>query len=68
MELWVNELWLLATALIFTVYGYVIGVKSNIHKMSEMVIDKLIKDGYLKTRGTGKNMEILKWHDTDQNK
>lgn len=61
MELWVNEFWLLLTAIIFTGYGYYIGFKSNIKNISEAVIDDLIEQKYLKTRGTGLNMEILKY-------
>jgi len=66
MELWVNELWLLFTAVIFTAYGWYMGVKNKVEKVSEAVIDTLIDKQYLKTRGTGENMEILKhteWRD-----
>jgi len=66
MELWVNELWLLFTAMIFTAYGWYMGVKNKVEKVSEAVIDTLIDQQYLKTRGKGKNMEILKhteWRD-----
>jgi lipopolysaccharide biosynthesis regulator YciM len=66
MELWVNELWLLFTAVIFTAYGWYMGVKNKVEKVSEAVIDTLIDQQYLKTRGTGENMEILKhteWRD-----
>ena len=66
MELWVNELWLLFTAVIFTAYGWYIGVKSNVTNISEAVIDSLIEQQYLKTRGTGEDLEILKhteWQD-----
>ena len=61
MELWINEIWLLATAVIFTGYGWWLGVKSNIKNISEAVIDSLIEQKYLKTRGHGENMEILKY-------
>ena len=60
MELWVNELWLLVTAVIFTAYGWWMGVKSNVVNISEAVIDSLIEQQYLKTRGVGRDMEILK--------
>ena len=61
MELWINELWLLVTAVIFTGYGWWLGVKSNVINISEAVIDSLIEQKYLKTRGHGENMEILKY-------
>jgi len=61
MELWINEIWLLVTAVIFTGYGWWLGVKSNVKNISEAVIDSLIEQKYLKTRGHGKDMEILKY-------
>lgn len=61
MELWVNELWLLITAVIFTALGWYWGIKNNVRNISEAVIDSLIAEQYLKTRGHGDNMEILKW-------
>jgi len=61
MELWVNELWLLFTAVLFTAVGYYWGIKSSVSNISEAVIDSLIEQKYLKTRGYGKDMEILKY-------
>jgi hypothetical protein len=61
MELWVNELWLLLTAVIFTAYGYWLGLKSSVASVSEAVIDSLIEQKFLKTRGVGRDMEILKY-------
>lgn len=55
--------WLFATAVIFTVVGYSMGrqsVKSLVELAIGATIDNLIREGYLKTRGAGKNMEILK--------
>ena len=60
MELYINELWLLGTAVVFTAVGWYWGVKHNIKSVSEAVIDTLIEQEYLKTRGHGDNMEILK--------
>lgn len=60
MELWVNELWLLGTAIIFTVVGMSFG-RYKAMELTEAVIDSLIEQKYLKTRGTGKNLEILKY-------
>lgn len=66
----VNEmtLWLLGTALIFTAVGWFFGKKGQMQKIVELTIDSLIKDGYLKTRGTGKDIEILKWREWDDDK
>jgi hypothetical protein len=61
MELWVNEIWLLVTAVVFTAVGWYWGLKSSVLNVSEAVIDSLIEQKYLKTRGYGENMEILKY-------
>lgn len=60
MELWVNELWLLFTAAIFTAVGYYWGIKSSVLNISEAVIDSLIEQEFLKVSGTGKDMVIIK--------
>lgn len=61
MELWVNELWLLGTALLFTVVGFRFGVKSQIEDTVGTVIDGLIDQGFLKVEGIGKDAEIIPW-------
>jgi len=61
MDMWVNELWLFVTAVIFTVVGWFWGKRTSAEPIIAVTIDKLIDDGYLKTRGTGKDMQILKW-------
>lgn len=61
MELYINELWLLGTAIIFTAVGWYWGIKASVLNISETVIDRLIEENYLKTRGVGRDMEILKW-------
>ena len=68
MELWVNELWLLGTAIVFTAVGIYIS-KWRAVQFTETVIDSLIDQGFIKTKGTGDNMEILKWREwcDDQN-
>lgn len=58
-------LWLLGTAIIFTVVGWFYGKKGQMQEIVELTIDSLIEEGYLKTRGSGKNMEILKWREWD---
>lgn len=52
-----------ATAIIFTVFGWYIGKSSHIESLVATTIDTLIKDGYLRTRGKGANLEILKWNE-----
>lgn len=60
MELWVNELWLLGTAILFTWVGSLL-TKWRVVTGAEIVIDSLIDQGFLKTRGHGSNMEIIPW-------
>jgi len=57
-----TEVWLLITALIFTIVGYRMGKRNTI----EMTIDSLIEQGYLRTKGKGKEQEILKWNHLGQ--
>lgn len=52
--------WLFGTAVVFTLVGRYMSFRNHVHTITEATIDSLIKDGYLKTRGVGKNMEILK--------
>lgn len=68
MELWVNELWLLGTAIVFTWVGMFLS-KWKAVSGAELVIDSLIEQGFLKTKGHGPDMEIIKWRDwcNDQN-
>jgi len=61
--MWVNEMWLLVTALIFTAYGWWMGVKNNSSHITALVIDSLIDEGYLRTRKNGDEIEILKWNE-----
>jgi hypothetical protein len=53
-------LWLFVTAVVFTLVGRYLFFRDHIHTVTAAVIDSLIKDGYLKTRGVGRNQEILK--------
>jgi hypothetical protein len=62
MELWVNEMWLLFTAVIFTVVGSYLSKWRSVNH-AEAVIDSLIDQEYLKTRGEGTSMEILTWRE-----
>lgn len=52
--------WLLFAYTVGTGIGWYWGVKSKLFNVSETVIDSLIEQGYLKTRGYGRDMEILK--------
>lgn len=66
----INEmtLWLLGTAVVFTAVGYIWGLRSQLQNVIAATIDSLIADGYLKTRGTGDDMEILKWREWERDK
>ena len=61
MELWINEIWLLVTAVIFTMVGWWFGVTSNVREISGALIDKLIEDGYVRARTLPNgDIELLK--------
>jgi len=55
-------------AVVFTAVGYIWGLRAQIKNTVASVIDSLIDDGYLKTRGTGENMEVLKWREWNNDK
>jgi hypothetical protein len=40
--------------------GKYISFKNHVSIITEATIDQLIREGYLKTRGVGRDMEILK--------
>ena len=50
MEMWINEGWLLFTAVIFTGLGWWFGVQENTKDVATVLLDKLIDDGYIRTR------------------
>ena len=52
--------WLAFAYTVGTLFGRWMSFRNHVHTITEATIDSLIKDGYLKTRGAGKNMEILK--------
>ena len=70
IEQLLNEqtLMIFVTAVIFTAVGYVWGMRAQIKNIVAATIDSLIDDGYLKTRGIGKDMEILKWREWENDK
>lgn len=63
-----QNLMLFVVAVVFTAVGYLWGIRSNLTSIIAATIDSLIEDGYLKTRGTGKDMEILKWREWERDK
>lgn len=56
-------LMIFVTAIVFTIVGWIWGKRSSIEDVVAATIDSLIDDGYLKTRGVGREMEILKWQE-----
>lgn len=63
-----QNLMLFVVAVVFTAVGYVWGLRRQLKAVITATIDSLISDGYLKTHGTGKNMEILKWREWNRDK
>ena len=61
----------LVTAISFTAFGYIRGVVANNEKCIAYAVDEtirnLVKDGYLRTKGAGKNLSIVKIDSTDAN-
>lgn len=52
--------WLFGTAVVFTFVGRYIFFRSHVYTVTAAVIDSLIKEGYIKTRGVGRDEEIVK--------
>jgi len=68
LDILYNEMtyWLLGTALVFTFVGRWMAVKDDVSDIVSATIDSLIEQGYLKTKGKGDNVEILKhWEQND---
>ena len=61
-QLFYNEMtyWLLGTALVFTYVGRWMAYKDHLMDIVESTIDRLIEDGYIKTKGEGEKLELLK--------
>jgi anthranilate phosphoribosyltransferase len=55
-------------AVVFTAVGYVWGLRTQLKSTVASTIDNLINEGYLKTRGTGKDMVVLKWREWENDK
>ena len=61
MEMFTADLgWLFFAYAVGTAFGWYMGFKGQVKNVSEAVIDSLIEQKYLKTKGYGDNMEILK--------
>ena len=62
LDMFYNEAswWIFGTAVIFTFVGRWMSFRTTVEKVTEATIDALIDEGYLKTTGSGKNLEILK--------
>jgi hypothetical protein len=61
MEFFTSELaWLFFAYAVGTGFGWYMRSSTHTQDIVESVIDSLINDGYLKTRGRGDNLEILK--------
>ena len=56
-------LWLLGTAILFTFVGRYLAFKVDVEDVVASTIDSLIEEGYLKTKGSGKQIEILKYNE-----
>jgi hypothetical protein len=52
--------WFLLTAVVFTLLGRYMGYQDIVHSAVQATLDNLIKEGYIKTKGVGKDMEIIK--------
>jgi hypothetical protein len=65
--MFINEmyLWLLGTAIIFTVFGYTMSKDKITKDIVELVIDDLIEQGYLKTKDNNTDTDdeviLVKW-------
>ncbi len=55
------ELWMLLAYTIGTVFGLLVGMKMGTKNLVEDTIDTLIEQKYLKTKGTGNDVEILRY-------
>jgi|11_taG_2_1085331.scaffolds.fasta_scaffold00009_202 hypothetical protein len=55
-----ETIWLLLTYVAGTGIGWYIGNSRNMEQTVGALIDRLIKDGYIKTKGHGSDAELLK--------
>ena len=61
-QIFTNEMtyWLLGTAIVFTYVGRWMAYKDHLMDIVESTIDRLVEDGYIKTKGEGEKLELLK--------
>lgn len=58
-----TEFWFFIVAIVFTVLGYYFGLNGNIDRITNAIIDNLIRDGYLRHRILDDGeVELLKWN------
>ena len=55
------ELWMFLAYVTGTVFGLLVGMKMGTKNLVEDTIDTLIEQKYLKTKGTGDDVEILRY-------
>jgi hypothetical protein len=51
------------TAIVFTGVGFYISAEVNKKAIINITIETLIREGYIKTRGFGKDKELIKYDD-----
>jgi len=69
LDMIMNEmtLWLFGTAVIFTFVGRYTAYRDAIADVVSATIDSLIEDGYIKTKGEGESLELLKhWEHSNE--
>ena len=52
--------WLLFAYIAGTAIGWYFSYSSRVQSIAEDLVEKLVEDGYIKTKGTGDKMELLK--------
>lgn len=53
--------------MVFTVFGWYWGYQQNIYSVVQKTIDHLIEDGFIRTRTTDGEIEMLKhWEDDNE--
>ena len=70
LDMFLNETtwWLFGTAVLFTFVGRYTAFRSKLEGVVEATIDSLIEDGYIKTKGSGETLELLKHWEYDEEK
>lgn len=58
--------WLLGTAIVFTFVGRFMTLRKDLEDVIEATIETLINDGYIRTKGEGEKLQLLKhWEYND---